>query len=105
MQRELAVVLAHAVAAVAIGWWYFRAARLPRPPLGVLDLGDVVILIAASVAVPYLYLLLPVWLAGALLLTVELGVLQAFWGPLTGNRRIAWGVTLLLIGGDVAAAW
>jgi hypothetical protein len=104
------VVLGHAAAAVLLGHAFFRRSRVPRPPIGVFDLGDVAVLLAAVVLVPLLYLALPRWAAAGLLGLGVLGALLVVLEPVLGAARpawaarLAWPVALALLGADVAAA-
>ena len=61
------VVLGHAAAALALGWAYFRRYGVARPPIGVINLGDVGLMLGGIILVPYLYLMLPSWLVAGLL--------------------------------------
>ena len=42
-----------------LSWAYFRRYQLSRPPIGVFGLGDVVVMLAAIILIPFLYLALP----------------------------------------------
>jgi hypothetical protein len=104
------VVLGHAAAAVLLGHAFFRRYRVPRPPVGVFDLGDVALLLAAVVLAPLLYLALPRWAAAGLLGLGVLGALLVVLEPVLGAARpawatrLAWPVALAFLGTDVAAA-
>jgi hypothetical protein len=69
------VVLGCAAAAMLLGWVAFRRCQLPRPPIGVIGLGDVLFMLAAIVVVPFLYLALPRWLVAALMLLAALSAI------------------------------
>jgi hypothetical protein len=56
------VIFFHATAAMLLGWLYFRRCALALPPIGVINLWDVVLTIGGIILVPYLYLTLPVGL-------------------------------------------
>ena len=58
------VVLGFAASAVLLGWAYFQRYEISRPPIGVIGLGDVVVMIGAIVLLPYLYLAFPLWIVG-----------------------------------------
>ena len=78
MFSSLVAVDSAVVLAVGGSALYFHSSQLPRPPLGVLNLTDVIILIGIIVAMPYLYLALPiavmsVVIGGGLLSTLLLG--------------------------------
>ena len=104
------VVLGHAAAAVLLGHAFFRRYRVPRPPVGVFDLGDVALLLGAVVLAPLLYLVLPRWAAAGLLGLGVLGALLAVLEPVLGaarapwGARLAWPAALAVLAADVAAA-
>jgi hypothetical protein len=98
------VVLNLAAATLALGWGYFRRYRVTRPPLGVIDLGDVLLMIVGIVLIPYLYLGLPGWLVGAILALGTLGILQLLLDPVLRSPWLVWPVALGLVGADVALA-
>jgi hypothetical protein len=41
---------------MVLAWLYFRSFRVTRPPIGVFNLRDVLLIIGAVVLIPYLYL-------------------------------------------------
>jgi hypothetical protein len=98
------VLLGWAAATVLGGWFAFRRAELPRPPLGVLSLGDVVVMLVAVVLVPVLYLALPPWVVAGLLLLATGSALIPLLTSLLASPGGAWLATLALLGADVAAA-
>ncbi len=98
------VVTACAAAALLFAWGYFRRYRVTRPPVGVMSLGDVIVMLAAIIVVPLLYLWLPIWLV-ALLLALGIGsVLYTSLEPVLRRRWAIWLATLALLGADVWAA-
>jgi hypothetical protein len=97
------VVMAHGVAAVLLAWLYFRRFRMVRPPIGVYNLSDIAIMVAAIVLVPYLYLALPAWMVAGLLLVGTLSILYFTCEPVLPVRWATWLATATLAGADVAA--
>ncbi len=95
------IVFGHAAAAVLLSWGYFRRCRMPRPPLGVLNLADVLIMLVAIVLVPYLYLALPLWLAAVLLGGLTLGILYFTLEPLPLSSPAIWLAVLALVVADL----
>ena len=75
MHLAFFVVLAQVAGAVALAWWYWQRYQMVRPPIGVLDLSDVALMLAGIVVVPWLYLALPLWMAGTMLALGIAGVL------------------------------
>lgn len=103
MIAGVSVVLGHACGAVLLAWAYFRWVRMARPPVGVLNRSDVLIMMAVVVLVPYLYLVLPLWLVGALLGAVTIGVLYVTAEPIPVARRASWLGVLALVVADLAS--
>ena len=58
----LCVILLHTAATILLGWGYFRRYAVTRPPIGVFNIWDVMVMMGGIILVPYLYLLLPIWL-------------------------------------------
>jgi hypothetical protein len=90
---------------VLLGGFYFRRYRVSRPPLGVMTLGDVVVLIAGIVVIPYVYLFLPGWLVGGILALGTLGIVQLLLEPLLPRPWLSWLLALLLVAADILFAW
>jgi hypothetical protein len=82
-------------------WAYFRRYQLARPPIGVMSLGDVAVMIGATVVVPYLYLALPVWLVAGLFALGVLSVLYAMAEPVLRATWANWLLALCLLGADI----
>ncbi len=104
MVAAVVLIFVHVAGALLLGWGYFRRYRITRPPIGVVNLSDVTFLIVGIVLVPYLYLYLPRYLVAGLLLV---GMLSALYFTAEPVLRAPWAVwlnTLLLAGGDIAAA-
>jgi hypothetical protein len=98
------VILVNTVAAVLLGWLYFRRYSMTRPPVGVFNLGDIAILIGSVILIPFLYLLLPVWVVAGLLAVGSLSILYFTWEPVFRAPSAVWLVTFLLAGADLLAA-
>ena len=97
------IVFGYSVAAVLLAWAYFRHVRMARPPLGVINRSDVLIMMVAIVFVPYLYLALPLWLVGLLLGALTIGLLYATLEPMAIPGWGAWLGVLGLAAADLAA--
>ena len=91
-------------AVVLLGWAYFQRYQLVRPPLGVINRWDVGFMIAASILVPYLDQILPLWIVTGLLGMALLGMLYAGGEPVLSHRWMLWLVVLSLMGADVVVA-
>ncbi len=104
MGLAIAVVLILSGVAVMGGWVYFRRYRITRPPIGVIDLGDIAFMVGGIILVPYLYLWLPFWLVLALLVLGTLGILLLVLEPVVTYRPGRWALALCLIAADVALA-
>ncbi|MGH2559890.1 MAG: hypothetical protein ACRDJH_12560 [Thermomicrobiales bacterium] len=104
MAGAYAVVIGVAAATVLGGWVYFRRHRMPRPPVGVVDLGDVAFVVVALVLLPFLYLALPAWLVGAFFALSVLSVLLVTLEPVVRRGEVRWLIGFVLIGADIALA-
>jgi hypothetical protein len=98
------VVMACAAAAVLLAWAYFRRYRLTRPPIGVLDLRDVLFMVGGIVLVPYLYVALPRLAVAGLLALSAVSVLYFVWEPVLRARWAIWLAVLVLAAADIGAA-
>jgi hypothetical protein len=103
MSLGFGIVFSYAVAAVLLAWTYFRHVRMARPPLGVIDGRDVLIIMVAIVLVPYVYLALPLWLVGLMLGALTVGLLYVTLEPLALPGWGAWLGALGLAAADLAA--
>jgi hypothetical protein len=99
------VVLGYSACAVLGGWGYFRRYPVSRPPVGVFTLTDLVLMVLFILLMPFLYLILPLWLAAGLLGLSALSVLYFTWEPLLGRRWAIWLVTLGVLATDLGAAF
>lgn len=99
------VILGYVAAAMLLSMFYFRRFTLSRPPLGVINLWDVALLLAAVVVVPYLYLGLPPSLVMALLALGMAALLYVVLEPILRRAALILLATLLLAGADIVAAW
>ncbi|MGZ3582523.1 MAG: hypothetical protein ACXWP6_07295 [Ktedonobacterales bacterium] len=99
------VVLGCVACALAASWAYYSRCQLSRVPLGVINLTDIVVMIVAIIVVPFLYLILPVWLVAAVLLLTAISVLYVTVQPLLRARWAVWLVALALILIDAIVAY
>jgi hypothetical protein len=97
------IVFVYAVAAILLAGAYFRRVRMARPPLGVINRSDVLIMMVIIVFVPYLYLTLPLWLVGVILGALTTGLLYLTVEPLAISRWGAWLSVLVVVAADLAA--
>lgn len=104
MDLSRPVVFAHAALAVVLSWLYFRRYAMARPPIGVLNFGDVVFMVGAIIVVPLLYLALPLWLVAALLGVSALSAVYFTLEPVLRARAAIWLAALGLVAADVATA-
>ncbi|HEU5101372.1 MAG TPA: hypothetical protein VFU22_20255 [Roseiflexaceae bacterium] len=105
MTVALLVILSHTTAAILLGWGYFRRYAVSRPPIGVFNLWDIAVMMAGIILVPYLYLLLPIWLVAGLLVLGILSVLYFAWEPVLRARWAIWLLALGLMALDIGAVW
>ena len=100
-----AVVLGGAVCAILGGWAYFRRYQVSRPPIGVFNLKDLALMVLFIILVPFLYLVLPIWLAAGLLLLAALSVLYFTWEPVLHARWATWLAVCALLTADLGTAF
>jgi len=98
------VILAHIAAAMLLAWLYFRRYAMSRIPIGVFNLADIAIMIGAVILVPFLYLLLPLWIVAGLLALASVSLLYFTWEPVLRSVWAVWLVTILLAGADLITA-
>ena len=98
-------VLGWAACAVLGSWGYFRRFQVSRPPIGVFNLKDITLMVIFILLVPFLYLVLPLWIAAGLLGLSVLSVLYFTWEPLLRARWAIWLVVLALLATDIGAAF
>jgi len=101
---ELIIVLGFAVATIAVGMAFFRHYQVVRPPIGVFNAGDVVVLMLAVVAIPYLYLVLPLWAVVGVLAPTTVGVILFTLEAMRSERALRWLLALGLVSADFALA-
>ncbi len=95
-------ILLSILASLALSWGYFLRAAIKRPPIGVMNLWDVTFMMASILIVPYLYLLLPLWVVTALLALATASVIYFVLEPVVRAKIILWLLTLGLILADIA---
>lgn len=100
MATSAFVVLGFTALTVLAGSAYFRRVRVSRPPFGVINLRDVAILLGALIVLPYLYLWLPLAVAGGLLGLAAFTVLYLTVEPLLPGSLV-WAACLVLLGADI----
>ncbi len=98
------VVLGCAICAVLGGWGYFRCYSVSRPPIGVFNFKDITLMVFFVILLPFLYLLLPLWLAAVLLLLAALSICSFTLEPVLHARWAIWLSVFVLLAVDLAAA-
>src|SRR5262245_18631746 len=102
MELTLAIVLGQASGTVGLGWLSFRRWRVTRPPIGVFNLADVLIMLGGIVLIPLLYLALPIRLLAGLLALGALSALYCALEPILRSRALLWSVVVLAVAGEWA---
>lgn len=77
MDPSLSSILWQCLAIVVImlaAWQYFLRVRMNRPPVGVLNLRDIVITFVMLVGIPPLYLEIPTWSVAAIMVPIATGL-------------------------------
>ena len=105
MTAGLWIVFAFAAGATVLASVYFRRVRMPRPPLGVFNRADVLIMLATIALMPYLYLALPLWLDGVLLGALTTGILYVTLVPMLPPGAGVWCGILALVAAHLASWW
>lgn len=98
------VILLCAFAALLLSWFYFRRVAIARPPIGVTNAWDIAFLMAGILIIPYLYLLLPLWLVTAVLCLQTASLIYFLAEPLVRARLVLWLLAIVPVAADVAAA-
>ncbi len=98
------IIFGLVVSAMLLSWYYFRRYKVKRSPIGCINLSDISYMMAGVTFIPYLYLLLPVWLVGGLLAIGFLSVLYFLWEPVLRARWAVWLVVIILLGADIGSA-
>ncbi len=98
------VVLGFSAGSVLLSWFYFRRYAITRPPIGVFNFTDIAFMIVGIVLVPYLYLVLPLWLVAGLLTVGTLSILYFLWEPMLRPRLLVSLVSLVMVGADIWAS-
>lgn len=99
----LALVTAHVVALTVGALIYMRRFTMDRPPIGVFNRRDILLITIVIIAIPPLYLQLPSFVIATLFALVALVILQFTIAPLT-RSRIAWLIALVIVVANVALA-
>jgi hypothetical protein len=100
---SVSAVMLLAASAVALAWTYFRRYELMRPPVGVFNGHDVVLMLVAVSVVPLLYLVAPIAIVATLVAAIAFNIL--FFGCEAAVRRRAYALTIAgaIVGANVAA--
>lgn len=104
MDAQLIVVNGVVAAALIGTWLYFRHFHPARPPVGVFNRGDVVVMLVGLVVVPYLYLMLPSWVAAGFLAIGMLSILTVALQPILTHTGARWAAVAVLLVSDVVLA-
>lgn len=98
MNFSLIIILLLTVVCIVSTWVYFRRFSMPRPPIGVYNLGDVFFTMVSIVLVPFVYIHAPLWLAFVLLIISSLSVLSSILEPVVKRPALIWLLILSLLG-------
>jgi hypothetical protein len=100
---SIAVVSAFVLLAVVGAVVYTRRVRMDRPPIGVFNLRDIVVLSIVVVVLPPLYLHIPSFLIVAVLALVATGIAYFTLTPVVGRIGLVLAVGLVVA--DIALSW
>jgi hypothetical protein len=101
---SLLVVLGCTLATAAGGWLYFRGVRINRPPIGVVNLRDALVLVGLLIVMPYLYLAMPLVVVTGLLAVIVLTALSMTLEPLVPHTPTLWILCLGAVAADITLA-
>ncbi len=104
MITAVTVILGAVLVALLGSWAYFTRWQVSRPPVGVFNGRDIALMIGGILLIPYLYLLLPVPVVGALLALGTASVLYALVEPVVPSKALRWAIIGALLAGDWAAS-
>ncbi len=96
------VILGFTAACALASWGYFSRWQMSRPPIGVLNLRDIVVTFVFIVFMPLLYIALPDWAALALLMLGIFSIVYQVFEPVLRKKWAIWSAALALVGGNVA---
>ena len=102
--ESFGVVVGSGAAALLLGYAYFRRNKVTRPPIGLMNGVDVIVIVATIVLIPFIYLALPLWAVTLIVVPSGLGIVYVTLEPVLGNRKLIWLSSLLLVGADVVLA-
>ncbi len=105
MTPQMLIVDGLVAVTVVLSWAYFRRYAVTRPPLGVFSLLDIAIMLASIVVMPFLYLILPLWLVVGLFTSATLSTLYFLWEPIVKQRWLIWLIVLPLTIADIVLAY
>jgi hypothetical protein len=83
------------------GWLYFRYYEMPRPPIGVFNISDVIFTFVFIIIIPLLYILLPTWAIMGMLLLATFSLIYFALEPVL-PQLFVWLITILVVGADLA---
>lgn len=98
------IVFGYVTCALLCAWGYFRRYEVTRPPIGVFNLKDIAFMLCCIILVPFLYLMLPLWLVAGLLGLLTLSILYFTAESVLRVRWMIWLGALILLILDVGAA-
>jgi hypothetical protein len=99
----ISLVTAHVVVLALAAWLYMRHLTMDRPPIGVFNRRDILIITVVIMTVPPLYLQLHSIVIAGLFSLVALVILQFTLAPLT-RGRLAWLIALAIVVANIALA-
>jgi hypothetical protein len=100
---SIIIVLIQIAVVLAAGIVYLRRVRVDRPPVGVFNGRDILIVGTVLVAVPVVYLRLPTPVLAGVFAVLSASILYFSLSPLLGSRPAAW-TGLALVALDIAIA-
>ena len=93
----ITIVMVHVGLIVTAGVLYLRRARVDRPPVGVFNGRDVLVVAGALVVIPPVYLAIPVPALAVFLAILSTAMLSFSLAPVIGGRAAFWAATSLVL--------
>jgi hypothetical protein len=104
MAVSFAIVVALSASTVLLSYLYSRRWNVVRPPIGLMNGFDIVVIAAGIAVAPLLYLTLPLWAMAVLTIPSGVGVAYLTLEPVLRRKPAVWTLALLLLGADLVAA-
>src|SRR5450631_1646057 len=97
------VILFLSAVCLGMGWIYFEAVQIQRPPIGVMNRNDVLWIFLLTILIPILYLALPMNVVIVIVVLAAISLAYVTLEPLFRSLVLRWIVVLTLISANLIA--